>query len=103
MLALLQDQNVNSQGLDNQYIYVFDPTIGDIGTTVTVDISTNTITNPVPTSSSANKYLQPQQAFFVKTTALNPMLTFTEDVKDNTEDQTAIFAENNDIAAVIDQ
>jgi hypothetical protein len=105
---LLGSSNPNSQGLDDQYVYIYDPTLGDKGGYATVDINSNTVTDvdagtAVPADSQASKYLQPQQAFFVESTGGSPMLIFTEDTKNNTIDQTQVFStEDANSPAVLD-
>ncbi|PKG43085.1 T9SS type A sorting domain-containing protein [Psychroflexus sp. MES1-P1E] len=72
--AFLEGNNVS--GLKTDYIYVYDPTLGESGSYVTVDLSTNNGTPNV--ASAADKYLQPHQAFFAETKATNPSVTFGE-------------------------
>jgi len=62
-------------------VYVWDPFINSRGSYVLVEVSTNTVT---PSGSSATKYLQPGQGFFIKTSAnavAAPSITFTESSK----------------------
>jgi hypothetical protein len=64
-------------------IYYWDPTINgnnNRGAYVTYNRSTNTNSN---NASSLDKYLQPGQAFFVKTTSSSPSITFAEIRKTN--------------------
>jgi hypothetical protein len=64
--------------LDHTKVYMWDPFINTRGAWATVTLSNNTVT---PSGSSATKYLQPGQAFFVKTDANatgTPTITFSE-------------------------
>lgn len=92
--SLLSSSNSNSEGLNDQFIYIYEPTLGNRGGYATVDISLNDITNVfvgVPNDSEASKYLQPNQAFFVQTTDASPELTFRESTKNNNDIQTSTF------------
>jgi hypothetical protein len=64
MQQVLED--AGTFNVNNNFYYVWDPTVGIRGAYVTVNIGTNSNTNP---SSVASKYLQPNQAFFVQTIA----------------------------------
>lgn len=103
----------NSTGVDKNFAYVWDPTLGSLGGYAVLDLSSIPINNPTtiidfgaptPSASDANQYLQPQQAFFVETKGPNPVITFTEDDKDNSGTQTTVFsaAEEEDISAILD-
>ncbi|MGB2087058.1 MAG: T9SS type A sorting domain-containing protein [Psychroflexus salarius] len=77
MKALLE--SADATNLNSTQIYIYDPTIGTRGAYVTVDLET---TNGSPTpDSDANKFLQPNQAFFIQNTAASPSLTFKETYK----------------------
>jgi uncharacterized repeat protein (TIGR02543 family) len=65
----------------NSDIWIWDPTLSTRGAYVSVDVSNNTNTN---SSSGANKFLQPGQAFFAVSNGANAELTFTESAKGNT-------------------
>lgn len=84
----------SSTGLNPNIVYIYDPTIGERGAYATVDLSddSNDI-GPVPETSEANRYLQPNQAFFVASIGTSPTLTFTEATKDNSGLQTGTFSE----------
>lgn len=59
-------------------VWVWDPFINTRGSYVLVEVSSNTVT---PSGSTANKYLQPGQGFFIKTSSnatAAPSITFTE-------------------------
>jgi len=102
---LLDGSNPGSVGLDDQFVYIWDPALGTLGGYATVDINFNTIPEVsvgVPADSDANKYLQPQQAFFVETKAPSPSLTFTENNKNNSTGQTAVFSDSDDIPTLLD-
>ncbi len=65
----------NSTNLNQTYYYIWDPTMSTRGAYVTVDVTNNTST----TGSNANRFLQPWQACFVKTSSNgSASLTFTE-------------------------
>ncbi len=98
---LLDSSNSNSQDLNEQFVYIWDPTLGTLGGYATIDI-TSVGGNPVPVSSDANEYLQPQQAFFVETDGTNPQLTFSEGDKNNGTGQTAVFSEETPNFSVLD-
>ena len=69
---------VNSSNLNTTYVYMWDPFLNVRGAYGTVTLSNNTVS---PMASTASKYLQPGQAFFVKTSSSpsgSPTLTFTE-------------------------
>lgn len=62
-------------------VWVWDPFINSRGSYVLVEVSSNTVT---PSGSSASKYLQPGQGFFIKTSSnavAAPSITFTESSK----------------------
>jgi hypothetical protein len=65
----------------NSDIWVWDPTLATRGAYVSVNVGTNANTN---SSSGANKFLQPGQAFFAVSNGANAALTFTESAKGNT-------------------
>jgi len=76
------EQLLNDSGalnINNNFYYVWDPTLNTRGAYVTVIVDSNTNTNP---TSDANNYLQPNQAFFVQTKAAGAAgLTFKEEHK----------------------
>lgn len=84
-----------SGDINNSNIYVWDPTLaGDNGrgAYVTVDVTSN---SPSPSSSEANKYIMPGQAFFVQnntTISQAPSITFTENAKVTAQSQTSVFS-----------
>ena len=69
----------NSSGIKDQFMYIYDPTIGSRGGYATVDLSdgSNTI-DVTPGLSHANQFLQPFQAVFVQALASNPEVIFNE-------------------------
>lgn len=77
-----------------QFMYVWDPTLGDRGAYVTVNTSNNTNNNA---SSQANRNLQPYQAVFLQTGTLGvaPVLSFRESDKTATASQRNIFRTTN--------
>ncbi len=70
----------NSTNLNKNYYYAWDPDLNYRGGYVTINLSNNSNSQ----GSSANKYLQPQQAFFVSTSSNptgTPTLSFLESYK----------------------
>jgi hypothetical protein len=96
-----------STGLVSDYIYVFDPKIGTNGSYITVDISTATTvttipptppaTTGTPVTTNLSDIIQPNQAFFVETSAASPTLVFQESYKVNNAGNVDVFSENNDL------
>lgn len=86
--------------LNSQFYYVWDPTQNTRGSYVTVNVNSNT--NNV-SGSNANKYLQPNHAFFVQTLANgNASLTFREENKFVSSNTTPVLYRNlqNDTASL---
>lgn len=80
--------------LNSQFYYVWDPTQNTRGSYVTVNVNSNT--NNV-SGSSANKYLQPNHAFFVQTLANgNASLTFREENKFVSSNATPVLYRNSE-------
>ncbi len=69
----------SSSKIDND-VWFWDPQLSTRGAYVSVDVSTNTTTN---SSSAANKFLQPGQAFFAIATGSEASVTFSESAKGN--------------------
>ncbi|MBZ9629024.1 T9SS type A sorting domain-containing protein [Psychroflexus sp. CAK1W] len=92
MKALLS--SANSTGINDTFMYAYDPTLGTYGGYVTIDLTTAN-GDPTP-SSSADKFLQPNQSVFIQNTEATPGLTFKENYKKSTEQAitTAIFKAN---------
>ena len=82
-------ESTDAQGLDDNTIYVYDPTLGTKGGYATIDLSqpnpTSTPFDPTLGSTNADENLQPNQAFFIKTIASGPSLTFKETYKNTTQ------------------
>jgi hypothetical protein len=83
----------HSNQLNPNIAYVYDPTLGERGGYATIDLE-NTSFSSVPAGTTANQYLQPNQAFFVESIGVSPNLTFTEDTKNNDNLQTQTFSTN---------
>ena len=83
--------------LNDTFYYVWDPTQNTRGSYVTVNVKTNgTGENNLP-SSVANKYLQPNHAFFVQTQSNgNASLTFKESSKFITSNTTPVLYRNSE-------
>jgi hypothetical protein len=84
MKALLE--SLDATDLDDETIYVYDPTLGTQGGYAAINLSladpTSTPDNSDLTrSTSANENILPNQTFFVKTTGSNPVLNFKETYK----------------------
>ncbi|WP_041758158.1 hypothetical protein [Psychroflexus torquis] len=77
--ALLKSPN--NVGLSSSFVYYFDPTLGSQGSYVTLDLSDQSTTPP----SLNDKYLQPNQSFFIENIADNASLTFKESFKRSNE------------------
>lgn len=78
MATLLNSNNANA--VSSQFFYIYDPTIGSIGGYATVDLSDG---SSIPGTSSADNFLEPNQAFFVETVSSNgsPVVIFNENFK----------------------
>lgn len=71
--------DVSTTGVNSNFIYYWDPNLNARGGYATIDM--NTVNgNAVPSSSNANKYLQPGQSLFVRTTGV-ANITFKESHK----------------------
>jgi len=78
--------------VDNEFA-VWDPNMGDSGTFVIVTTGSGVSD---PSSSAANQFLQPGQAFFLRTEAAGPhSITFNESSKATGEPQTEVFSTTN--------
>lgn len=101
---LLKDHNTDLSG---QFAYIYDPHITGNGGYVTVDLGTgaadgNASTTPTDSDNSgeataANRFLQPNQAFFVETTAASPSpsLTFVESIKSTNVSNVDTFSDDD--------
>ncbi|NBC58417.1 MAG: T9SS type A sorting domain-containing protein [Bacteroidetes bacterium] len=87
----LLDNHANE--INNNVAYIYDPTLGDIGGYATIDLESLSFTS-VPTGTSANQFLQPNQAFFVESIGTSPSVTFTESVKNNVNNQVGTFSDS---------
>jgi hypothetical protein len=99
----------NATDVNPNLAYIWDPTLGSLGGYAVIDFSLLPTVNTqidfgatTPSTSGANQYLQPQQAFFVATTGPNPEITFTESVKNNNTAQTSVFSEEPADVSVLD-
>lgn len=98
----------HSNDVRQDFVYTWDPRLGSLGGYAVLDLNLATIStviefgNATPSSSDSNQYLQPQQAFFIKTNGANPQITFTESTKNNGEAQTAVFGEGSINLSVLD-
>ena len=87
-----------SGGVRSDFIVFWDPNLGVRGAFVQVELSTgNTILPtpaPTPSSTEANQFIMPGQAFFVgnDTSVTQPSITFSEDAKATTQSQTEVFS-----------
>jgi surface protein len=98
-------ESADASGLDNQTIYVYDPTLGSKGGYATIDLSlpepSSTPYDGISGTTNADENLQPNQAFFVKTTAPNPSLTFKETYKNTAGTFTDTYCEGEVELSVI--
>ena len=81
----------SATNIENQYYYIWDPTINVRGAYVAVGVQNGVNNNP---SSVATKYLQPGQAFFIKNTSsmsAAPSLTMTENHKATVASNPSLF------------
>jgi hypothetical protein len=84
----------NSTNLNKNYYYAWDPDLNYRGGYTTINLSNNTNSQ----GSSATKYLQPQQAFFVATSSnptSTPSLSFSENDKYTSSTTTDNFRKLN--------
>jgi len=86
----MEEVLMNSSQINPQYMYVWDPTVNVRGAFVTVQTLYNSNTN---SSSSANKFLQPGQAIFVKKKNLSgaAVINFEENNKEGSNQTTPVF------------
>ncbi len=85
----------SATNVENQYYYIWDPTINTRGAYVAVGVQNGVNNNP---SSVATKYVQPGQAFFVKNNSsmsAAPALTMTENHKATVASNPALFRNTN--------
>jgi len=98
----------SSQDVRQDFVYIWDPNLGSLGGYAVLDIGMASISTVIdfgsttPATSDANQYLQPQQAFFIETSGPNPQINFTEDTKDNSGLQTAVFSDTPMDFSVLD-
>ena len=76
----------NSSGVSSQYVYIYDPTLGSRGGYATVELSSGDAfqeDRTTPSTSNANQFLEPNQAFFVETvtSGASPAVVFNESYK----------------------
>lgn len=90
----MQTTLANGTNVNSIYYYVWDPQINSRGGYVSVELSSNTPNNA---SSYANKFLQPGQGAFVRTSANTgaTSLNFEESYKDVTQNNNAVFRTTN--------
>ncbi|MGO3690897.1 MAG: GEVED domain-containing protein [Psychroflexus halocasei] len=80
-----------------QSVYIYDPSLNSQGGYVTVDLTTpNGTSTP---STAQNKYLQPNQSFFIKTVqsaSVSPSIQFKEVYKTNSPQNIRVFSQDED-------
>jgi hypothetical protein len=69
---------------DNTRFWVWDPTINSRGAFVIIDQLTEGDGITTPANTTATKFIEPSQAFFIQTTEENPVITFNENIKNIT-------------------
>ncbi len=85
--------DVSTSGLNSTFMYVWDPNINTRGAYVTVDVTMGD-GMALPSSSDANKFLQPGQSVFVPTTGPSNIM-FRESDKAVDQDLTQVFSSFN--------
>jgi len=95
-------QGSDATDLDENFIYIYDPTLGTRGGYAAVDISisdpSSTPYDGVSGTTNADENLLPNQAFFVKTTGTSPSLTFKENHKNVNANFATTFSDDNGLA-----
>jgi hypothetical protein len=86
----------NSTKADATRLWVWDPMINTRGGFVTIDQFSSGNGTATPTSSTATKFIEPGQAFFIQLTGGDSDISFTESVKDvtTTLPKSAPFSDN---------
>lgn len=93
--SIVDWSSLSTSGVEDN-LYYWDPTLNGTnnrGVYVTYNRSTNLKSN---NSSNVDRYIQPGQAFFVKSTSSSPSVTFTEDKKSN-GNRRSVFQKNESI------
>lgn len=80
--AQVDVKSISTTGLNTNFMYIWDPTIGDTGGYTAIDLTEDPVTTTP--ASVANERIQPSQAFFMETSAATSSVTFEENHK--TED-----------------
>ena len=93
-------ESADATDLDDQTIYVYDPTLGTRGGYVAIDINNSNPSgtpedNSLSGTTNANQFILPNQAFFVETTGSNPDLTFKETYKNTSETLVETFSDDD--------
>ena len=94
-------ESADATDLDDQTIYVYDPTLGTQGGYAAIDLSMGTPTATPDADSlstfttNANQFILPNQAFFVETTGNNPALTFKETYKNTAANFVDTFSDDD--------
>jgi len=94
--AMVDYSSASRTGLTD-FIYVWDASIGGAngrGGYVTVEVSSNDITDPSPTTSDATKFIAPGMSFFIQNLSggsIAPALSFSENDKATGENQMTVF------------
>lgn len=74
----------NSSGVNSNFAWIYDPTLGSKGGYATVDLTNGSNTSTVPGDSDATNILEPNQAFFAQTVSspvAAPAVVFQESLK----------------------
>lgn len=85
--------------INTSMLYVWDPSLAGAngrGAYVAIDVNAN---SPSPSSSEANKFIMPGQAFFVQNSSVvnqAPGLTFTQAAKSTSTSQTSVFSNQSE-------
>lgn len=77
--AQVNVKNITTTGLNTNFMYIWDPNIGETGGYTAIDLTEDPVTTTP--ASAANERLQPSQAFFMETSAATSSVSFEESHK----------------------
>ena len=77
--AQVNVKNITTTGLNTNFMYIWDPNIGETGGYTAIDLTEEPVTTTP--ASAANERLQPSQAFFMETSAATSSVSFEESHK----------------------
>jgi len=88
--SIINVNDLSTTNIVSGFYWAWDPNINADGAYVTVELPAGTNAS----GSAANQFVMPGQAFFVRNSAANSTLQFTEAVKDVTATATAVFSDD---------